>query len=74
MMCAPASIASCSEKLQRLSDGLAELDEQIRAMHQDVQTMIESMVRSERIANELLAELTQATKWLRQENERALCG
>jgi hypothetical protein len=72
-MTAPISTGFVTAQLAQLSDRLSALHHDIVAMHEDVRCMIASMLRSERIANKLLAELAHASERLRRENERALC-
>lgn len=67
-MASSISAASLAAQLERLSGGLAELHEGIVAMREQVQCMIESMLRSERCACELLTEIRQGVAQLRQFN------
>jgi hypothetical protein len=70
-MFSSTSANSISAQAERLSKGLSDLHERLMASHEDVRALIEIMLRSELRANELLAEIKEATARLRRFNDQA---
>jgi hypothetical protein len=68
-MSSAISTASLAAQVERLSEGLETLHQQIIGTHEDMRALISIMLRCERRGEELLAETRWAVAQLREFNK-----